>query len=138
MRSGLTEWELPLPKKFLFEVVVANGDKIASNTGVRVFLQGDYLEIDFYLLPLGGFEAVLGAQWLCTLGPILWDFGQLLMKFILGGQAVELKGLASLRNQLVEGEQFAKEIRKSKAGLVLHMFSVQLGVTQSEEEITDS
>jgi len=87
---------------------------------------------------LGGFEAVLGAQWLRMLGPILWDFGQLLMKFILRGQMVELKGLASLRNQLVEGEQFAKEIRKSKAGLVLHMFSVQLAVTQSEEEITDS
>lgn len=95
-------------------MVVANGHKIASNTGVRVFLQGVYLEIDFYLLPLGGFEAVLGAQWLRMLGPILWDFGELLMKFILRGQTVELKGLASLRNQLVEGEQFAKEIRKSK------------------------
>jgi hypothetical protein len=30
--------------------------------------------LDFFIIPLAGYEMVLGVQWLWTLGPILWDF----------------------------------------------------------------
>ncbi|TXG69870.1 hypothetical protein EZV62_004805 [Acer yangbiense] len=78
-----------------FEVVVANGEKLASKglcKGVRLVIQGVPMEVDFYLLPLGGYDAVLGAQWLRLLGPILWDFSKLLMKFRIKGKVLELQG----------------------------------------------
>lgn len=31
---------------------------------------------------MGGCNAVLGVQWLRTLGPVLWDFDKLYMKFM--------------------------------------------------------
>jgi hypothetical protein len=35
----------------------------------------------YFTLDLGGFDLVLGVQWLWTLGPIIWDFGALAMSF---------------------------------------------------------
>ena len=37
------------------------------------------IRIDFYRLSLEGCDAVLGAQWLRMLRPILWDFSSLFM-----------------------------------------------------------
>lgn len=47
---------------------------------------------DFYVLPLGGCDMVLGAQWLRTLGPILWDFTELSMIFSEGGRKHKIVG----------------------------------------------
>eukprot|EP00268_Persea_americana_P002744 TRINITY_DN10847_c0_g2_i3.p1 TRINITY_DN10847_c0_g2~~TRINITY_DN10847_c0_g2_i3.p1 ORF type:complete len:146 (+),score=23.58 TRINITY_DN10847_c0_g2_i3:612-1049(+) len=67
-----------------FEVVVASGDKLVSLgkcTKIQLNVQGVPIYVDFYLLPLDGYDVVLGTQWLCTLGPIVWDFSKLQMKF---------------------------------------------------------
>lgn len=58
--------------------------------GIKLYLQGIPLKEDFYKLPLEGYEVVLGAQWLRTLGPILWDFSKLQMEFTVGGKMVRL------------------------------------------------
>lgn len=34
--------------------------------------------VSFHLLPLGGCDVVLGVKWLRTLGPIVWDFMQMI------------------------------------------------------------
>jgi hypothetical protein len=70
-----------------FEVLVANGEKLVSHgkcVGIHVWLNGTLFVLEFYLFPLGGYDSVLGAQWLRTLGPILWDFSKLLMSFFNG------------------------------------------------------
>lgn len=75
---------------------------------------------------------VLGVKWLKSLGPIIWDFSQLTMKFMHEGKGVELVGLGlkgltiedshkSLINsvskgrglflQLMEGENGEKDIQ---------------------------
>ena len=55
---------------------------------------GDYnLRFDMFSLTLGGCDVVLGAQWLRTLGPILWDFAELWMQFSPNGHKHTLKGL---------------------------------------------
>ena len=72
----------------LFSVVVANGERLSSLgrcNGVKLFLQGIPIEVDFFLLPLEGCDVVLGVQWLGTLGPILWDFGRMQMQFTIAG-----------------------------------------------------
>lgn len=35
----------------------------------------------FFMLPLPGYNVVLGIQWLAILGPILWDFATFTMSF---------------------------------------------------------
>ncbi|OIT36537.1 putative mitochondrial protein, partial [Nicotiana attenuata] len=47
---------------------------------------------DFIIIPLPGFDMVLGVKWLRTLGPILWDFATLTMSFVLNGDQVVLRG----------------------------------------------
>ncbi|KAK2999353.1 hypothetical protein RJ639_024546 [Escallonia herrerae] len=51
--------------------------------------------VNLYLLPLEGCDAVLGAQWHSTLGPITWDFSKLEMSFKVNGKEVMLQGLKS-------------------------------------------
>ncbi|KAJ0041882.1 hypothetical protein Pint_19393 [Pistacia integerrima] len=54
-----------------FNVMVANGDTLSST---------------------GRCDAVLGAHWLQTLGPILWDFNKMWMKFTLSGNHHQILG----------------------------------------------
>jgi hypothetical protein len=45
-------------------------------------IAGEQFSIDFFALPLAGYDVVLGTEWLAaSLGPILWDFGALTMSF---------------------------------------------------------
>ncbi|KAK0572903.1 hypothetical protein LWI29_000220 [Acer saccharum] len=56
-----------------FEVMVASSECLSSQGKckcVTLLLQGIPVSIDFYLLPLEGYDIVLGTQWLRTLGPI--------------------------------------------------------------------
>ncbi|KAJ0095725.1 hypothetical protein Patl1_15674 [Pistacia atlantica] len=50
------------------------GEKLASSglcRGVCMMLQGIPITLDLYLLPLKGYDVVLGAQQLSMLGPIM-------------------------------------------------------------------
>ena len=48
---------------------------------------GDYnLRSNMFSMPLGGCDVILGTQWLHTLGPILWDFVELWMHFLVTGK----------------------------------------------------
>ena len=110
-----------------FDVIVANGEKLMSGgrcQGVRVEMQGNAFVSDFYLLPLEGFDAVLGAQWLSTLGPILWDFSRMNMKFSMEGKTIELQGLTKPTNRLVNEKEIKQEIKKEKRGILLQLFSL--------------
>jgi hypothetical protein len=63
-------------------VKVANDKRVTSGgvchaTYINIGLE--HFSTDLYILPLDGFNIVLGIQWLRTLGPILWDFDNLMM-----------------------------------------------------------
>lgn len=79
-------------------VMVANGDRLCSP---RVCLAMDILihdlrfSVDYFTLDLGGFDHILGVQWLRTLGPIVWYFDTLSMAFWFNGQAHHWSGLGS-------------------------------------------
>jgi hypothetical protein len=64
------------------QVTVANGDCVASASicrGIHIFIDKEEFVLDFFVIPLTGYEMVLGVHWLRTLGPILWDFGRVQM-----------------------------------------------------------
>jgi hypothetical protein len=78
------------------KVQIANGQEVSSpgrSREVKVKLQGIVFRTDLFILPLAGCDAVLCIRWLRTLGPILWDFSGLTMKFTWAGSPCVLQGL---------------------------------------------
>ncbi|XP_077236504.1 uncharacterized protein LOC143878006 [Tasmannia lanceolata] len=115
-----------------FEVVVASGAKLSSSgkcMGDILNLQGVPISIDFYLLPLEGYDVVLGTQWLRTLGPIIWDFSRMQMKFKVNDKEVTLQGLSNPEDRVVDDSKFIRTSKKNGQGVLLQLFAV--GVSQS-------
>ncbi|KAG8382201.1 hypothetical protein BUALT_Bualt05G0052100 [Buddleja alternifolia] len=74
-----------------FPVAVADGNKIYSSHLCKGFtrkMQGVEFTTKMLILPLGGCDAILGIQWLITLGDISCNFHQLKMKFHFKGSKV--------------------------------------------------
>lgn len=105
---------------------MANG-QIIHTKGVceelKVQMQGNSLVTDFYILPLGGCDMVLGIQWLQSLGLIVCDFSALTMEFTLLNKAIILKGLNPTKSELEDGRLFSKLPSVRRKGLVLQLVS---------------
>ena len=83
--------DVPTQSDLGFEVMVASGDRLRGNgisKGVVIHSQGVPIQADFYLLSLGGVDAVLGAHWLRTLGPVVWDFAACLSPLNRRGRSI--------------------------------------------------
>uniref|UniRef100_A0A1S3X3P8 Reverse transcriptase domain-containing protein n=1 Tax=Nicotiana tabacum TaxID=4097 RepID=A0A1S3X3P8_TOBAC len=77
------------------KVSVAKGEKVYSKgtcPSVSFYIHNQNFEADFFVIPLDGFDIVLGVIWLQTLGPILWDFVTLEMSFTSNGKQVVFQG----------------------------------------------
>ncbi|XP_055960653.1 transposon Tf2-1 polyprotein [Mercurialis annua] len=97
-------------------VMVANGEQVKSPGVCRklpIQMGTQIFPFDLFLLPLCGFGAVLGVNWLKTLGTICWDFATMKMQFKWEGSPVELNGCRnstlpnnpSLSSMKLEAEQ---------------------------------
>ncbi|XP_068645258.1 uncharacterized protein [Aristolochia californica] len=76
-------------------VTVANGAKISSagsSHSTTFIIEGHSFVVDFLIIPLAGFDLVLGIKWLQKLGPILWDFKALTRTFTAQQQPITLHG----------------------------------------------
>ena len=51
-------------------------------------MHGETFHVDLFVMPLAGFDLVLGTQWLGTLGPIVLDVAARTMQFQRTGRAV--------------------------------------------------
>jgi hypothetical protein len=68
---------LPLQHRPRLTATVANGDQVSCVGVIRqaaITIHGNTFLVDLFVMPLAGYDMVLGTQWLATLGPILWDF----------------------------------------------------------------
>jgi hypothetical protein len=106
------------------KVKIANGQEVASlgkSREVEVKMQGYIFRTEFVILPLAGCDAILGIQWLRTLGPILWDFTQLEMRFRYEGTGCTLCGLRQgSRMSWEEGDSF-KLSKLERKGILLYL-----------------
>ncbi|CAM8941280.1 unnamed protein product [Rhodiola kirilowii] len=87
---------IPVEKAKHLNVTVGNGDALSCEgqcKNVELCFGNNSFHVDFYLPPIYGADAVLGAQWLAELGPILFDYKALRMSFEHVGKTVELNGL---------------------------------------------
>ena len=106
------------------DVMVANREKMTSGgvcRGVFIHLGKVLFQVDFYILPIEGCEAVLGAIWLKSLGPILWDFSRLWMSFIWKGVIVELKGEYAPCDKYIKGPKAIKALCGGLWGMFLQI-----------------
>ncbi|XP_068639396.1 uncharacterized protein [Aristolochia californica] len=65
--------KLPIQLWPVASVFVANGEKVPSygiNKEVRFTIDNHQFSVEFFIIPLAGFDMVLGVKWLQTLGPI--------------------------------------------------------------------
>uniref|UniRef100_A0A2N9GM02 Integrase catalytic domain-containing protein n=1 Tax=Fagus sylvatica TaxID=28930 RepID=A0A2N9GM02_FAGSY len=69
-------------------------------------------------------EKIPRAQWLATLGPILWDFSKMSMRFHLNGREVEWKGLTAPTNRMIDEGEMKQEIQKERKGILLQLFAL--------------
>jgi hypothetical protein len=78
-RLGLRIEELPG-----LTVGVANGDRVRALgvcRDISICIDAEDFTINMYVICLGGYELVLGCEWLRSLGPMLWDLSCLTMAF---------------------------------------------------------
>jgi len=70
------------------------------------------------LVSLGNCEMVLGIQWFASLGPTLWDFDKLRMKFKCGGQKVVLRGTQKSDMEWLGSKKFQHQLHKLLSSLL--------------------
>ena len=71
-------------------------------------VQGSTFTTEIRTVPLDCCDFVLGVQWLCTLGPILWDFLNLRMKFTFLGTKHVLRGVVKTGGKVIKGSSLNK------------------------------
>ncbi|KAL0847723.1 hypothetical protein Bca101_020969 [Brassica carinata] len=92
-------------------VTAAGGSTMISRYKCSDFqwrVQGYNYSSEIRTLPLEGCDLVLGVQWLCTLGPILWDFLNPRMEFMLNGVKNVLRGVTKNGYKVIKGSSFNK------------------------------
>lgn len=76
---------------------MANGERVACPGVLRqasVDVGGIVFGVDLFVMPLAGYDVVLGTHWMATLGPIVWDFTARTMAFQWEGRDVCWHGVA--------------------------------------------
>lgn len=84
--------------------------EMIGNFVVKFMLQ---FQTILLVIQLGGWDMVLGVQWLKELGLILWDFAALTIEFNLKGSKDMLSGLKVQELEIDYGLVFLKELRRA-------------------------
>jgi hypothetical protein len=78
--------------------MVANGERVTCVGVIRdapLIVEGAPFPADLFVLPLAGYDVVLGTRWLGALGPIVWDQGIRRMTFHLHGRPTCWTGVSA-------------------------------------------
>jgi hypothetical protein len=92
-RSGL-----PLRQRPCLTAMVANGERITCEGIIRdapLLIDGALFPADLFVMPLAGYDVVLGTKWLGARGPIVWDLARRRMSFQHEGHTICWQGMPS-------------------------------------------
>jgi transposase InsO family protein len=82
---------LPICNRARLTATVANGERISCPGVIRqapLLIGSEMFQADLYVMPLAGYDVVLGTQWMVTLGRIVWDFPTRTLSFSRAGRTV--------------------------------------------------
>ncbi|XP_066382289.1 uncharacterized protein [Miscanthus floridulus] len=88
---------LPVEPQPRLTATVANGERISCPGVLRhapVVIDNRPFAVDLYIMPLAGYDLVLGTQWLATLGDIVWNMAAGTMAFKMADQQVCWRSVA--------------------------------------------
>ncbi|KAM0019501.1 putative nucleotidyltransferase, Ribonuclease H [Helianthus debilis subsp. tardiflorus] len=115
-----------------FTVLVGSGERLPC-TGmakqVAVTIQSHTVLVDFYVLPLQGWDVVLGVSWLSTLGRVLTDYAAGSFEFQLNGVRVVWQGDTG---PLVQPIQFNGLRRLARTDSIAGLFHLALSSPDSQ------
>ena len=115
-------------------VAAANGCDLTTKFKCNKFswmVQGYSFTTEIRTIPLHCGELVLGVQWLCTLGPILWDFLNLRMEFNFQGVKHVLRGVSKSDYKVINGCSFNKLLLQQPQISLLRIRELEDPVTSS-------
>ncbi|XP_027102590.1 uncharacterized protein [Coffea arabica] len=120
----VTLLHLPYQSVNPFIVTLANGTDITSGTAcpkVAWRIQDYKFQFDMKIMELGGWDIILGVDWMCQFSPITFDFHTLSIALSDRGQLLHLQGFINQPTmELVRGRDlrsFIQERKKSCAHL---------------------
>jgi hypothetical protein len=90
-RSGL-----PLRQRPRLTAMVANGERITCAGVLRdapLLIADASFPADLFIMPLAGYDIILGTKWLGALGPIVWDLAHRRMTFHRDGCTISWVGV---------------------------------------------
>ena len=111
------------------KVMVADGkkiEKVGKCHKVKLQIQEYNLESEFYVVPLGGVDAILGIQWLQTLGTYSTNHQEHFIMFKFQGEIYKLYGFQTPRTQIVSPHKMEKLIRKGAPTYVVQCQEMEL------------
>ena len=83
---------------------------------------GDYnLHSNMFSIPLGGCFVISGTQWLRTLGPILWDFIEPWMHFLVNGKKNTFNGLQPRSLSIISSHRMENLLKKNSHGVITQL-----------------
>ena len=121
-QSVVTKFGLPVVRDKTLQVMVGYREKIDCSgccLELTLVIQDHPIQADFYVLLVVACQAVLGVQWLETLGPIETDYRKLTMSFNHDGQPRTFHGLQQPSLTPLTN----KELLHMTGGFFLHMVS---------------
>jgi hypothetical protein len=88
---------MPVQTRPRLTATVANGERISCPGVLRqapVIIEGLEFRVDLYVMPLAGYDIVLGTNWMAPLGDVVWNVAAGTMAFKHAGQDVSWRGTA--------------------------------------------
>lgn len=113
------------------QVCVADGYKMICNERCKKFewgTQGHKFCTDMRLIPLKGCNAVLGVQWLKTLGDCMFNFNTLTLSFSVGKDKIMLKGTSDGHQNsvaMITAVSLQEAWRKEQLSLLAYVCAIQ-------------
>jgi hypothetical protein len=95
---------LPIQPRPRLTATVANGERITCPGVLRqapISIDNTEFNTDLFVMPLAGYDLVLGTQWMVSLGPIVWDFTARTLSFTYHDRATCWSDVAAPRETLV-------------------------------------
>ena len=109
--------------------MVANGSTLPCKgkcCNVCISIEDYNLCSNMFSMSLGGCDVIMGAQWLRTLGPVLWDFVELWMQFLVNGKKHTFNGLQPRSLGIICSHCMEKILKKNSHGVITQLHSIQM------------
>lgn len=122
-------------------VRVADGRRILCDSMVEGFkwkMKGLEFTADLFLMPLRGYDIVLGVQWFSTLGSVTFDFHQHSLEFQVQRRRVLLRGEADKGLKTVGQSKVSKAINQECQSSLIQLYSIQGELMHTRPQAIDN